>query len=133
MIILSVISIIGFLCALVIHLGAVAKFAWVGDNLDSFLGFLFISGAGLLLITIIKAWDWSWGGFLENLTDDMTSLIKNLLLIVTLYPILILAIYHRRGGYSVALSSTQTIWEMSAMLLPLFLIPACYFWKERPT
>jgi hypothetical protein len=131
MVVLSVIAMLGFLYALTLHLAAALHGGWVLTLTDVMLVVPFVLGGVLTLLMIIYAWDWSWSGFLVNITDGMPDNIQPMLLLAVVYPFFIGAIGHGRG-MSMPMTPFQEAGAATAVLLPLFLLPAVYFWKERP-
>lgn len=125
MIILAVISLIGLIFAIVLHLCTIVEVSWLSNNIDPIYSIMFISGSILMLLTIIKAWDWSLGSLIGNITDGMSGLAKNFMILSILYPCII-------NGTAKGQVPNATIFGISSILFPIFLIPALYFWKERP-
>lgn len=132
MVILSGISLVGFVCALIIHILAATKMISVGSHLEVFIAIEFIFGCVLSLVTLIKSWDWSFSGLLENYFDEMPGTLKSLVGLMFVYPFIIGTISHYRSMPFGTMSDSMFVFAMTSTLLPLFFLPACYFWKERP-
>jgi hypothetical protein len=124
----------GVAVTLLLHLFAMIGAGWPEAVLFSLPGLLLILLAVILMVwMVISAWEWSWGDFLSNITDDMPSLAKTLAAIILLYPFFLGAIGTGRGQASAdALINTCPAGVITAAILPLYLLPALYFWKERP-
>jgi len=138
MVILSAISLIGFLCSLFINISATAKCAWAGsDFVEALVSILFITGLLLLLIAIIKAWDWSLAGFWDYFTDGMPGLAQMFMWMAIAYPMIVIGGQGRSGTVSRIMhpefyTAIRDVWEFTSLLIPLFFLPMVYFWKERP-
>lgn len=140
MIILSAISLIGLICAATMHLAALARIDWVAGHATTLFEVLAVLGVVLLLITVVHAWDWSLGGFWDNLTDGMPWLARTLIFVTIIYPCAINGLvgsrrvnvyYAYQSMHPEYYTSLLHAWLMSSVLLPLFFLPMMYFWKER--
>lgn len=82
-----------------------------------------------------------WADFLENIADGIPGQVKTIIFLIILYPMVIAGIGVRGAGntintihslhpeYTAAILATRL---GTAFLLPLYFLPAVYFWKERP-
>ena len=139
-IIFSVIAFLGLLCAVAMHVAATICFDWT-RNPDTATLFEILLGVGLalLLLTIIFAWDWTMNGFLANLIEEMPWLARVLVAVTFCYAFFINQGAKYSGGMFYAIRKMHPeyypslihAWQWSSFLIPLFLLPMVYFWKER--
>lgn len=133
MILLSCIAWCGFLCVLLLHLAAIAQAHWFQSELGAAsIMPLAVLACVLMLIMLSLAHSWFWAEFLEHLTHAMSPAAKTYMMLSVLYPVVWMALGKSRGETLHALTIYHGLQVITAIMLPLFLIPACYFWKERP-
>ena len=129
MIVLAIVSGIGFLCALTLHIASGCGTDLLGlDVLGSFdlTGWLLFTpmclGMLLFLYMLIHAWAWNWSEFWDNLTDGMSGLAMSFLVVIFCYNLLLLR--------SARAHAATTL--ISALFMLFCYAPTVYFWKERP-
>ena len=134
---LACISFAGFLGTLSIHLAASAHVPWTGSIPDWLFNTMLFTGLSLVLIMVISAWAWSLAEFWDNLSDGMSGLAYTFVFFTIAYAMIISSYGGRYAAVDRIMNPenwTPMIdnWIMTGVLIPLYFVPAMYFWKERP-